>query len=36
MNAESGRRTARRSGPTSEIGLKAIGLDRRAWLDAGE
>jgi hypothetical protein len=36
MNAENGRRIARRSGPTSEMGLKGIGLDRRAGLDAGE
>jgi hypothetical protein len=36
MNAENGRRIARRSGPTSEMGLKATGLDRRAGLDAGE
>ena len=36
MNAEDGRRIARRSAPTSEMGLKWLGLDRRAGLDAGE
>jgi hypothetical protein len=36
MNAEDGRRIARRSGPTSEMCLEGTGLDRRAALDAGE
>jgi hypothetical protein len=36
MNAENGRRLARRSGPPLKMGLKGIGLDRRAGLDAGE
>ena len=36
MNAEHGRRIARRSGPSSEMGLEGTGLDRRAGLDAGE
>jgi hypothetical protein len=36
MNAKNGRRIARRSGPTSEMGLKGTGLGRRAGLDAGE
>jgi hypothetical protein len=36
MNAENDRRIARRSGPASEMGLKGIGLGRRAGLDAGE
>jgi hypothetical protein len=36
MNAENGRRVARRSGRSSEMGLNGTGLDRRAGLDAGE
>ena len=36
MNGEHGRRIAGRSGPTFDMGPRAIGLDRRAGLDAGE
>jgi hypothetical protein len=36
MNAENGRRIARRGGPASEMDLKGIGLGRRAGLGAGE